>query len=97
MPPADPNATSGSRARTADAVFHAIHAQLRSKERRPVLGHSDGAVWLTWRVDGHAPLEFRVDDPAWTESDPSTLAGRLLTGIREELRLHEEKHGAAGA
>lgn len=97
MPPADSNAPSGGRARAADAVFHAIHAQLRSKERRPVLGHSDDAVWLTWRVDGHGPLEFRIADPEWTASDPSALAGRLLTGIREELRLHEEKHGPAGA
>jgi hypothetical protein len=84
------------RKRAAEALFLAIHAQLRSKERRPVLGSSDDAVWLTWRVEGHAPLEFRVSDPAWTAADPQELAGRLLAGIREELRRHEERHGAGG-
>lgn len=77
-----------------DAVFHALHAQLRSKEKRPVLASSDDAVWVTWRVDGHGPLEYRIDDPQWHRADPAELAGRLLAGIREALRRHQEAHGS---
>ena len=86
--------------RATDAVFHAIHAQLRSKEKRPVLQSSEAAVWLIWKLPGGPPLEYRVDDAGWwkplTEEHASALATRLLTGLREELRRHQERTGTAG-
>jgi hypothetical protein len=71
------------------AVFQAVHAQLRSKEKRPVLQSSEDAVWLVWHNAGQ-PLEYRVESPEWwkplTDEHASELAARLLTGLREELR-----------
>lgn len=79
-------------------VFHAVHAQLRSKEKRPVLQSSEAAVWLVWTTDGER-LEYRIESPEWwkpiTDEHASELATRLLTGLREELRRHQE--GRAGA
>ncbi|HLM69689.1 MAG TPA: hypothetical protein VK358_19255 [Longimicrobium sp.] len=81
-----------------EAVFHAVHGQLRSKEKRPVLQSSEAAVWLTWHGAGKPPLQFRIEEPEWwkplTEAHASDLAARLLAGLREELRLHRERAGA---
>jgi hypothetical protein len=75
------------------AVFRAVHAQLRSKEKRPVLQSSEAAVWLVWSADRQR-LEYRIETPEWwkplTEDHASELATRLLTGLREELRRHQE-------
>jgi hypothetical protein len=83
------------------AVFQAIHAQLRSKEKRPVLQSSESAVWLTWHLSGQPPLRFQIDAPEWwkplTEAHASELAARLLAGLREELRRYEETAGGAGS
>ncbi|HEX8360104.1 MAG TPA: hypothetical protein VF613_08355 [Longimicrobium sp.] len=76
------------------AVFRAVHEQLRSKEKRPVLQSSEAAVWLRWHTAGQPPLEYRVESPEWwkplTEAHASELATRLLTGLREELRRYQE-------
>jgi hypothetical protein len=81
-----------------DAVFRAVHGQLRSKEKRPVLQSSEAAVWLTWHGAGKPPLQFRVEEPEWwkplTDEHASELAARLLAGLREELRRYKEKAGA---
>lgn len=81
-----------------DAVFHAVHGQLRSKEKRPVLQSSEDAVWLTWHGAAKPPLQFRIEEPEWwkplTDAHASELAARLLAGLREELRLYQEKAGA---
>ena len=81
------------------AVFQAIHAQLRSKEKRPVLQSSEHAVWLTWHLSGQPPLRFQIDAPEWwkplTEAHASELAARLLAGLREELRRYQETAGRA--
>lgn len=97
MPAAESEGPKTDRERATNAVFLAIHAQLRSKEKRPVLQSSESAVWLCWRVSGGPPLEYRIEEPEWweplTEAHASELANRLLTGIREELRRYEETAG----
>lgn len=97
MTPARNEAPKAEWEQATDAVFHAIHGQLRSKEKRPVLQSSEAAVWLTWNAAG-TPLQFRIEEPEWwmplTDAHASQLAARLLAGLREELRRYQETAGA---
>lgn len=98
MAPAEKDNLKPEWEQATDAVFHAVHGQLRSKEKRPVLQSSEDAVWLTWHGAAKPPLQFRIEEPEWwkplTEAHASELAARLLAGLREELRLYQEKAGA---
>lgn len=98
MAPAEKDSPKAEWEQATDAVFRAVHGQLRSKEKRPVLQSSEAAVWLTWHGAGKPPLQFRIEEPEWwkplTEAHASELAARLLAGLREELRLYQEKSGA---
>lgn len=98
MAPPEKDGLKAEWEQATDAVFRAIHEQLRSKEKRPVLQSSEAAVWLTWHGAGKPPLQFRIEEPDWwkplTEAHASDLAARLLAGLREELRLYQEKTGA---
>jgi hypothetical protein len=77
------------RSRFEEAVFRALHAQLRSKEKRPVLRASDSGVWVEWHGTGGTPLVYRIEGERWwhpaTEEHAGEVAGRLLAGIREAL------------
>lgn len=98
MTPARNDAPKAEWEQATDAVFHAIHGQLRSKEKRPVLQSSEAAVWLTWHGAGKPPLQFRIEEPGWWkplgDAHASELAARLLGGLREELRRYQETAGA---
>ena len=73
-----------------DAVFREIHAQLRSKEKRPILQADERAIALQWHRSGSPVVEYRIDEQRWwdpgTVAHAAALASRLLEGLREALR-----------
>lgn len=88
------DAARDDRKRMENALFRALHAQLRSKEKRPLLRETESAVWLTWYPTGEPPLEYRIEQEAWwnpaTEEHAAELATRLLTGLRAALQHRSE-------